>query len=35
MEVTQYIYVMGCRTMFRPGDPIYELCAECASMVCN
>ena len=23
----------GCRTMFRPGDPVYELCAECAQVV--
>ena len=22
-----------CRTMFRPGDIIYELCAECAQVV--
>lgn len=22
-----------CRTMFRPGDVIYELCSECAQVV--
>ena len=22
-----------CRTLFRPGDVIYELCAECAQVV--
>lgn len=23
----------GCRTLLRPGDPVYEFCSECAQVV--